>query len=79
MSDFEIDFVSSLAHKHLAVEISYQQQRLCIIDKEQGNDKLEIEFFSDLRILANEVIMKFPLFEFEAILKEASMDLKSCE
>lgn len=79
MSNFEIDFVSDLRYEHLLVEISYRQQRLCIINKEHGNDNLEIEFVSDIRILTEDVVMKFPLAEFESVLKEACNDLKACE
>ena len=79
MSDFEIDFVSDFEHEHLMVEISYRKQRLCVINKERGNDSMEIEFVSDFRILTDEVVMRFPLSEFEAILKVACEDLKLCD
>ena len=79
MNDFEVDFVSDAEHEHLMAEISYKKQRLCLINKEQGNEKMEIEFLTDLYLLPNEVVMKFPLSDFEATIKEAKEGLWACK
>jgi hypothetical protein len=79
MNGFQIDFVNDVDHEHLMVEISYEKQRLCLINKEQGNDRMEIEFLTDLLLLPEAVIMKFPLADFEAVIKEAKAGLCTCE
>lgn len=79
MSEFQIDFVSDINRDHLMVEIYFRKQRLCQINKELGNDQMEIEFLTDLYVLPQEVVMKFPLAEFEAVIKEAKESLKTCE
>jgi len=79
MSDFEIDFVSDVNSEHLMAEISFRKQRLCRIDKELGEDRMEIEFLSDLRLLPEEVVLKFRLADFEAVIREAVEELRACE
>jgi hypothetical protein len=79
MNDFAIDFVSDINRDHLMVEIFFRKQRLCQISKELGNEHLEIEFLSDIYVLPSEVLMKFSLNDFEAILKEAKDSLIACE
>jgi hypothetical protein len=78
MIDFQIDFVSECDHEHLSVEISYKNQRLCVINKEQGNARMEIEFLTDLFLLPQTVIMKFPLSDFEEVINEAKDALATC-
>lgn len=78
MSDFSIIFVSETKRDHLLVEIHFKKQRLCQINKEKGCENLEIEFLSDIYILPKEVVMSFPLSDFEAILKEAKEGLLTC-
>jgi hypothetical protein len=76
---FAVDFVSEATHEHLLVEISYKKQRLCQISKEGGNEKMEIEFLTDLYLLPQSVRMKFPLSDFEKCIREAAMELSKCE
>ena len=64
VSKFDIDFVSDMDHEHLMAEISFEGQRLCIIDKEYGNDDMNIEFLVDLYVLPESVKMKFNLDDF---------------
>lgn len=45
-------------------ELSFEGQRLCVIDKEGGNDSMQIEFLVDLYILPDSVKMKFSLDDF---------------
>lgn len=79
MNEFTIDFVSDANHVHLIVEIYFKKQRLCQISKELGNENLEIEFIKDIYVLPDEILMKFPLSDFEAVLKEAQDALKTCD
>jgi hypothetical protein len=69
--DFEIDFVSDINCEYLMVEVYYQKQRLFRINKEKGIDKLEIEFLTDLYIMNGDIKFRFPLTDFENILKKA--------
>jgi hypothetical protein len=75
MADFEIDFVSERRYETLLVEVSYKKQRLFQLNKEKGEDAIELLFISDLRQLANDVEMRFSLAEFEAILETAKTAL----
>lgn len=78
MSGFSIDFVSDMSHEHLMAEISFNGRRLCILDKENGNDKIEVEFLVDLYVLADAVKMKFSLDEFVKVMELARSDLVKC-
>jgi hypothetical protein len=75
---FEILFVSETQYEHLAAEILFDGQRLCQINKENGNNSMEIEFLKDLYIVEKDVTMKFSLLEFEKILNVAKEELKLC-
>lgn len=79
MSNFSIDFVSEMASEHLMAEISFMGQRLCIIDKENGNENMEIEFLTDLYVLPQSVRMKFKLSDFENSIRTAKEDLERCK
>lgn len=59
-------------------EVIFKGQRLCILDKEGGNDKMGIEFLSDIYILPESVKMKFNLSEFVKILGVAKSELEKC-
>jgi len=76
MTEFRIDFVSDADHEHLMAEISFNGQRLCILDKEGGNDQIEIEFLTDLYVLTESVKMKFSLARFLEIIEITRADLK---
>ncbi|WP_230974261.1 hypothetical protein [Burkholderia stagnalis] len=78
MTVFNIDFVSDMDHEHLMAEVSFGGQRLCIIDKENGNDQMQIEFLVDLYVLPESVEMKFSLDEFTKTLDAAKAELKNC-
>jgi cupin superfamily acireductone dioxygenase involved in methionine salvage len=78
MAEFNIDFVSDLEHEHLMAEISFNGQRLCVLDKEGGNDQIQIEFVSDLYVLPENVRMKFSLAEFLKTVETAKSDLEKC-
>ena len=69
--DFEIDVVSDVRFEELLVEVSYRGQRLFQLNREMGPNAVEIEFLSDLRIISEEVEMKFALSDFVAVLKLA--------
>lgn len=78
MSDFSIDFVSDVQCEHLLVEISYKGQRLCVLNKEHGNEFIEIEFVDDLYVLSKKIEMKFSLSEFLIVLAKTKEELRSC-
>jgi hypothetical protein len=65
-------------HEHLMAEISFNGQRLCVLDKEGGNDEMEIEFLADLYVLPESVRMKFSLAEFLKTIEIARSDLEKC-
>ena len=78
MTGFSIDFVSDTDHEHLTAEVSFNGQRLCVLDKESGNDRMEIEFLADLYVLPESVRIKFSLAEFLKIIEIARYDLEKC-
>jgi hypothetical protein len=59
-------------------EISFNGQRLCVLDKEGGNDEMEIEFLADLHVSPDSVRMKFSLAEFLKTIEIARSDLEKC-
>jgi hypothetical protein len=59
-------------------EISFNGQRLCVLDKEGGNDRIEIEFLADLYVLPESVKMKFSLAKFVETVETARADLEKC-
>lgn len=75
-NDFEITFFSDSNYEEITAEISYKDQILCQLNKDKGPDNIEIEFFSDARILAEQNSMKFSLSAFLEILTEATEELK---
>ncbi|MDN7560187.1 MULTISPECIES: hypothetical protein [Burkholderia cepacia complex] len=78
MNGFGIDFVSDVNREHLMAEISFNGQRLCVLDRERGVDEIEIEFLVDLYVLSDSVRMKFSLDKFIEIIEIARADLRGC-
>lgn len=74
--NFEITFFSDSNYEEITAEISYNGQILCQLNKDKGPDNIEIEFFSDARILVEKNAMKFSLSSFLKILAEAKEELK---
>ena len=72
---FEVDFFSDSRYEELTAEISYKGQILCQLNKDKGVDSIEIEFFSDSRILGEKVVMKFPVDDFLKILEQTKEEL----
>ncbi|KAA6100197.1 MULTISPECIES: hypothetical protein [Pantoea] len=75
-NDFELTLFSDSKYEEITAEISYKDQILCQLNKDKGPDNIEIEFFSDARILAEQNAMKFSLSSFLQILAEATEELK---
>ncbi|OQV39509.1 hypothetical protein BZ160_17275 [Pantoea vagans] len=75
-NDFEITFFSDSKYEEITAEISYKDQILCQLNKDKGPDNIEIEFFSDARVLAEQDKMKFSLSGFLQIIAEATEELK---
>ncbi|WP_256253016.1 hypothetical protein [Burkholderia ubonensis] len=78
MTKFNIDFVGEMGREHLMAELSFEGQRLCVIDKEGGNDSMQIEFLVDLYILPGSVKMKFSLDDFMGAVNSARDELRKC-
>jgi len=74
--NFEITFFSDSKYEEITAEISYKDQILCQLNKDKGPDNIEIEFFSDARVLAEQDKMKFSLSSFLQIIAEATEELK---
>lgn len=75
-NNFEITFFSDSKYETITAEISYKDQIVCQLNKDKGPDNIEIEFFSDARMLAEQNAMKFSLSSFLQILEEAMEELK---
>lgn len=73
--DFDITFFSDSRYEELTAEISYKDQIICQLNKDKGIDDIEVEFFSDTRLLPKMREVKFPLSEFLSVLIEAKKDL----
>ncbi|KVG24185.1 hypothetical protein BGV70_11265 [Burkholderia ubonensis] len=67
-----------MGREHLMAELSFEGQRLCVIDKEGGNDSMQIEFLVDLYILPDSIKMKFSLDDFVGALNSARGELRKC-
>lgn len=72
---FEVIFLTDQRHEKLTAEISFCGQILCQINKDKGNNKVEIEFFTDFRILKENPTMKFYLDDFIKLLQETKNEL----
>jgi len=72
---FEVDFFSDSRYEELTAEISYRGQILCQLNKDKGVDSIEIEFFSDNRVLPETIEMKFPIDDFLKILMQTKEEL----
>jgi len=75
-NNFEITFFSDSKYEEITAEISYKDQILCQLNKDKGPDNIEIEFFSDARLLAEQDRMKFSLSSFLQVITEATEELK---
>ena len=73
-NDFELDFFSDSRYEELTAEISYRGQILCQLNQDKGKEAVEIEFFSDSRLLSESVEMKFPLDTFINVLANAKAE-----
>ncbi len=76
-NNFDITFFSDSNYEEITAEISYKGQILCQLNKDKGPENIEVEFFSDARILAEQNAMKFSLNSFLQILAEATEKLKA--
>ncbi|KAF6658488.1 hypothetical protein HFD91_13685 [Enterobacteriaceae bacterium EKM102V] len=75
-NSFEITFFSDSKYEEITAEISYKDQILCQLNKDKGPDNVEIEFFPDARLLAEQDRMKFSLSTFLQVITEATEELK---
>lgn len=75
--EFSVDYFSDTKYKKITLEISYKGQILCQLNKDKGDDDIEIEFYYDFRELPINVEFKFPLDEFITLLNEQRQALIS--
>lgn len=75
--NFCVDYFSDTKYEKITIEISYKDQVLCQLNKDKGDDNIEIEFFHEFRELPKEVALKFPLDEFICLLNEEKQALIS--
>jgi hypothetical protein len=68
---FQLMFVSDVRLEHLAVEIQFNGQRLCMVSRERGIDQMQVEFLTNVYVVDADVVMQFPLAEFEHAVSEA--------
>lgn len=74
MSIFAFDFVSDIHSDRLAIEITYQDQRVCQLYK--TGETTQVELLTDHFVLDHDVLLAFPLIEFQKALEEASEALE---
>lgn len=72
---FRIDFVSRVDSENLFIEIAFEDQMICRLDKERGSKNIDIEFYSDIFYLNKKDAPKAPLDLFIEILSENKKDL----
>lgn len=77
MKEFTMLLVDETDYECLLVEIAFNGQRLCQVSREEGPDKLRIEFLKDLYVLPDEVRMEFALDDFLAVIQESAEILRS--
>lgn len=75
--EFSIVYVSDVDKEHLAVEVHFRGQRLFGLDRERGEDSVDLEFYSDIYRLPAAVRMKFPLEKFQQVMADALEAVKS--
>jgi hypothetical protein len=71
---FEILRVSDLSYEEMTVEIQYKGEQIAQINKDKGDNFLEIEFFTDF--IDSNFIPKFMLNDFLTVLDEAQKLLR---
>ncbi len=75
-SKFSVDFFSDEQYKYLTAEILYNGQVLCQINRDNGIENMEVEFFHDQYILEEEFRMKFPINDFLSVIEDVKNELK---
>ncbi|ATD64840.1 hypothetical protein ACFPVS_13450 [Neisseria weixii] len=78
IEDFKLIFIDQYECESLMIQIEYQGQILCRIDKENGNDDMKIHFYPDFYVNNEDSNMKFSLNEFLKILDIAKNELSLC-
>jgi hypothetical protein len=76
-TQFRIAFTTREEFEHLAVEISFQGQRLCQMYRPKDASAIEIEFIEDRLILESAVRLRFPLRDFLSVVQRARAQLMS--
>jgi len=72
--NFEIIFRDRFECEHLLAQIRYKNIGICEINKEQGNDRMEVELLCN-DPLYNGLDIKFPLDDFVETLRVAKAEL----
>lgn len=77
-NELEIFFSDRTEFEHLVVRIEFERKVLVEINKEKGNDNLELTFDPNYFISERENDLILPLSEFLAVLNAAIEELKNC-
>ncbi len=77
-SKFELIFRDISDFEHLVVQINYNGQILCYLNKESGQENIRIMFFPDSYILDEEIVMHFELKDFLEVIEIAKKELLLC-
>ena len=77
MKGLTADFVSPPDYRNLAVEISYDGQIVCLLERERSPDRLEIRFPGESRLLHDCIELRLPLSEFLKFIEECGDELMS--
>lgn len=75
-SHFEIVFRDRSDCEHLLAQVRFMDVVLCELSKENGDDRMEIEFLCN-DPLYNGTTIKFSLADFLEVLQTAKMELAS--
>ena len=78
IADFELIYIDQLEYDSLLIQIEYKGQIVCRVDKENGNDAMQIHLFPDLYIEKEKETIKCPLDEFLEVISFAKEQLAMC-
>lgn len=74
--NFEIVFIDNSDCEHLLAQVRFKNVVLCEINKESGNDQMEVEIFCNDPLYCG-VEIKFPLNDFIEAIELARVELMS--
>ncbi len=69
-SDFQLIIGSPIEYNFIVVSIWFNEREICLLQKEEGTDKIKIEFYFE-----NPIEMKIDLHNFLQSIEEAKIEL----